>query len=127
MYQEAIHSPEKDERTKAMREEMSSIEQNEIWRLVKPLPGRKPIGVKWVLSIKRDAKGNIIKYKARLVAKGYSQQFGFDFDETYAPVVQIEHVRMLFAIADYLNLPVIHLDSKNAFLYGKSNFSIYVK
>jgi hypothetical protein len=126
-YQEALHSPEKDEWIKAMREEMTSIEQNETWRLVKPPPGRKPISVKWVLSVKRDAKGNITKYKARLVAKGYSQQFGFDFDETYAPVVRIEHVRMLFAIAVYLNLPVIHLDSKNAFLHGKSDFTIYVK
>jgi hypothetical protein len=34
---------------------------------------------------------------------------------------------MLFAIAAQLNLPVIHLDSKNAFLHGKSDFQIYVK
>lgn len=33
---------------------------------------------------------------------------------------------MLFAIAAQLNLPVVHLDSKNAFLHGKSDFAIYV-
>jgi len=60
------------------------------------------------------------------VAKGYSQQFGFDFDETYAPVVRIEHVRILFSLAAFFNLPVIHLDSKNAFLHGTSDFAIYV-
>jgi len=61
------------------------------------------------------------------VAKGYSQQFGFDFDETYAPVVRIEHVYILFSLAAFFNLPVIHLDAKNAFLHGNSDFAIYVK
>jgi Reverse transcriptase (RNA-dependent DNA polymerase) len=44
----------------------------------------------------------------------------------YAPVVRIEHVRMLFALA-VLNFPIIQLDAKNAFLNGKSDFSIYVQ
>lgn len=126
-FEEAIQGPDKDKWVTAMTEEISSIEQNETWKLVKLPPGRKPIGVKWVLTVKRDAQGNITKYKARLVAKGYSQQFGFDFDETYAPFVRIEHVRMLFTIAVLLKLDIIHLDAKNAFLNGPSDFAIYIK
>ena len=126
-YDEAIQGPDKDKWIQAMKNEITSIERNHTWRLVKLPPGRKAIGVKWVLTVKRDAKGAIIKHKARLVAKGYSQQFGFDYEETYSPVVRIEHVRILFSLAAFFNLPVIHLDAKNAFLHGKSDFAIYVQ
>jgi hypothetical protein len=122
-YEEAINGPDKDKWIKAMIEEINSIRQIETARLVKLPRGRKLIGVKWVLTVKHDAKGNIIKYKARLVAKGYSQQFGFDYeDETYAPVVRIEHVRMLFAIAAFFNLPVIHLDAKKCIPQWQKRF-----
>jgi Reverse transcriptase (RNA-dependent DNA polymerase) len=125
-YQEAINGPDKAEWIKATRAEIDSIVQNNTWKLVQLPPGRKPIGVKWVLTVKRDAKGKITKHKARLVAKGFSQQFGFDFEETFAPVVRIEHVRILLAIAALLGLSVNHLDAKNAFLNGKSDFAIYI-
>jgi len=126
-YEDAIQGPDKDKWIQAMKDGIKSIAQNQTWQLVKLPPGRKAIGVRWVLTVKRDAKGAIIKHKARLVAKGYSQQFGFDFDETYAPVVRIEHVRILFALAAFFNLPIIHLDAKNAFLHGDSDFAIYIK
>jgi hypothetical protein len=74
-YEEAMNGPDKDKWVAAMKEELESIHRNETARLVKCLRGRKLIGVKWVLTVKRDAKGKIIKHKARLVAKGYSQQF----------------------------------------------------
>jgi len=126
-YHDAITGPNKDKWIAAMYEELKSIQQNQTWRLVALPPGRKAIGVKWVLTCKHDAKGNFTKYKARLVAKGYSQEFGFDYDETYAPVVRIEHVRILFALAAFFGLPVIHLDAKNAFLHGESDFAIYIE
>ena len=56
-----------------MYEGIGGIERNQTWRLVKSPPGRQAIGVKWVLTVKRDAKGDIVKYKARRVAKDYSQ------------------------------------------------------
>ena len=38
-----------------------------------------------------------------MVAKGYNQEEGIDFDETYAPVVRVEVIRLLFAFACYTN------------------------
>lgn len=73
-----------------MIEEMNSIEGNKTWTLTELPPGVKPIGLKWVFKIKRDASGAIIKYKARLVAKGYVQQFGVDYGEVFAPVARME-------------------------------------
>jgi hypothetical protein len=68
-FEEAINSPKKDEWIQAMKEEISSIRQNETWRLVKLPHGRKPIGVKWVLNVKRDAKGNITKHNGTISSK----------------------------------------------------------
>ena len=55
-----------------MAEEISAIEKNKTWKLMKAPPGIKPIGVKWVYKLKRDQTGAAVKHKARLVAKGYS-------------------------------------------------------
>ena len=40
-----------------------------------------------------------MRNKARLVAKGYIQEFGIDFEESYAPVARLEVVRLLLAYA----------------------------
>jgi hypothetical protein len=67
-YEEAIHGPKRKHWIKAMQDEIEGIRQNETWQLAELPPGRKTIGVKWVLAVKRNAKGEITKYKARLVA-----------------------------------------------------------
>ena len=55
----------------ACEEELTSIEKTNTWILVDLPKGFKPIGLKWVFKIKRNADGSVSKYKARLVAKGY--------------------------------------------------------
>ena len=65
---------------KAMKSELSAIEKNKTWELVKLPQGRKSIGLKWVFKLKRDPKGNILKHNARLVVKGYAQKQGIDFE-----------------------------------------------
>ncbi|KAL0448265.1 UNVERIFIED_CONTAM: Retrovirus-related Pol polyprotein from transposon TNT 1-94 [Sesamum latifolium] len=63
----------KDERwTKAMNEEMSTVENNKTWELVDLPKGKKTIRLKWIFKIKFNQDGSIQKYKARLVAKGIS-------------------------------------------------------
>ena len=58
---------------RAMIEEMDSIESNRTWRLVPLPPGHRPIRLKWVYKVKKNAVGEVIKHKARLVVKGYVQ------------------------------------------------------
>jgi hypothetical protein len=55
----------------AMSEELASIEDNNTWDLVDLPAGHKPMGLKWVYKLKKNASGEILKHKARLVSKGY--------------------------------------------------------
>jgi hypothetical protein len=52
---------------------MSYMDKNNVWELVDLPLGRKTIGNKWVVKVKRKANGSIDRYKARLLAKGYTQ------------------------------------------------------
>ena len=46
---------------------------------------------------KMNEDGVVTRNKARLVAQGYSQEEGIDFEETFAPVVRLEAIRILLA------------------------------
>lgn len=80
-----------------MREELNSIETNQTWTVVDLPKDREAIGSKWVFKLKCDVAGNHI-YKARLVAQGYTQKYGTDYDEIFAPVVRSTTFRTLLAV-----------------------------
>ena len=49
--------------------------------------------------VKRDGDGAVAKYKACLVVKGYAQRQGIDYDEVFTPVVRLDTLRLLIALA----------------------------
>ena len=70
-YDEILKSSESQLWLKAMKSEMDSMYDNQVWNLIDEPEGIKPIGCKWVFKKKTDMEGNVITYKARLVVKGY--------------------------------------------------------
>ena len=70
-YQEAINSPHSEKWLEAMKSEMQSMYNNQVWTLIDPTDGLKTIGCKWVFKKKTNMDDNVHTYKARLVAKGF--------------------------------------------------------
>jgi hypothetical protein len=75
-----------------MQSEMDAVEKNYTWELANLPHGHSAITLKWVFKLKRDEAGAIIKHKARLMARDFMQLEGIDFDDTFAPVAQMESV-----------------------------------
>ncbi|KAL0298765.1 UNVERIFIED_CONTAM: Retrovirus-related Pol polyprotein from transposon RE2, partial [Sesamum radiatum] len=71
--------------------ELGSMGSNQVWTLVDPPKGVKPVGCKWVYKRKLEADEEDTTFKARLVAKGYIQRPEVDFEKTYLPVAKIPH------------------------------------
>nr|KYP38279.1 Retrovirus-related Pol polyprotein from transposon TNT 1-94 [Cajanus cajan] len=110
----------------AMKDEMKSMQDNDVWDLVELLEGVKPIGCKWIFKTKRDSKGNIERYKARLVAKGFTQKEGIDYKETFSPVSSKDSFRIIMALVAHYDLELHQMDVKTAFLNGDIEETIYM-
>ncbi|GKD69542.1 retrovirus-related pol polyprotein from transposon TNT 1-94, partial [Tanacetum coccineum] len=62
----------------------------------------------------------------RTRSKGYTQKEGIDFEESFAPVAQLEAVRLFIAYAAHKSFPVYQMDVKTTFLYGPLKEEVYV-
>ncbi|CAN6709377.1 unnamed protein product [Malus baccata var. baccata] len=110
----------------AMDEEMMALHKNDTWEVTELPKGKKPVGCRWVFTIKYKADGSVDRYKARLVAKGYTQTYGVDYQETFSPVAKMNTVRVLISLAANLNWPLKQFDVKNAFLHGHLEEEVYM-
>ena len=83
----------------AIKEEFDALSKNHTWNLVTLPLGKSVIGCKWIYKIKTRSDGSIKHYKVRLVAKNFTQEYGINYEETFALVAHILSVRALLAIA----------------------------
>nr|GEW27519.1 copia protein [Tanacetum cinerariifolium] len=109
-----------------MQEELLQFSLQKGWRLVDPPYGKKDIRTKWVYRNKKDETGIIVRNKARLEAQGHRKEEGIDYDEVFAPVAQIEVIKIFLAFASFMGFIVYQMDVKSAFLYGIIEEVVYV-
>jgi hypothetical protein len=124
---EARTSAEWPDWEKAVKAELDMLSEKETWRLTDLPPGRKAIGNRWVFTKKFDENGNLSRHKARLVAQGFSQIPGQDYSETFSPVMRLDSLRTLIALAAMLDLEISQMDIKGAYLNGTLKEEIYMK
>ena len=111
----------------SMEEEMQSLREHQVWELVDLPEGRTPIKCRWRYVIKRDTDNRPIRFKSRIVAKGFSQIYGVDYDETFAPVARLDTLRLLLNLAAIFDMEVHCIDIKTAFLHGSLDEEIYME
>ncbi|KAJ9542569.1 hypothetical protein OSB04_029075 [Centaurea solstitialis] len=126
-YGEAVSGSESEQWQEAMRAEMQSMYDNQVWELTDLPQHCKAVGRKWVFKKKTDMDGNVHTFKARLVAKGFTQTHGIDYDETFSPVAMLKSIRILMAISAYFNYEIWQMDVKTAFLNGKLTEDVYME
>ena len=110
-----------------MKKEFDALLKTGTWDLVDLSAGKSAIGYKWVYKIKTRSDGTVDRYKARLVAKGFTQEYGIDYEETFASVARLSSVRTLVAIFASRHWPLFQMDVKNAFLNGELTEEVYMQ
>jgi hypothetical protein len=76
---------------------------------------------------KEGQKGEVVRNKSRLVAQGYSEKEGIDYEETFAPVAQLEAIRILLAFFVAKGFKLYQKDVKSAFLNGVLEEEVFVR
>nr|GEY25476.1 hypothetical protein [Tanacetum cinerariifolium] len=81
----------------------------------------------WIEAMQEELnKFERLKNKAHLVARGYRQEDGINFEESFAPVVRLEAIRIFLAYVAHKNMVVYQMDMKTAFLNGNLQEEVYV-
>ncbi|GKC63085.1 retrovirus-related pol polyprotein from transposon TNT 1-94 [Tanacetum coccineum] len=86
-----------------MQEELHQFDRLDVWKLVDRTLYKNVINMKWIWKNKR-----------------------IDFEESFAPVAQLEAVRLFVAYAAHKSFPIYQMDVKTAFLNGPLKEEVYV-
>ncbi|GKA60685.1 putative RNA-directed DNA polymerase, partial [Tanacetum coccineum] len=125
-YKEAMASPEAAKWKEAIKSEIQSMYDNQVWNLVDTTPGLKTVGYKWIFKKKIYMDGKVHTYKARLVAKGYTQTHRINYEETFSPVAKIKSIRIMLAIAAFHDYEIWLMDVKTTFLNRKRTEDMFM-
>lgn len=111
----------------AMNEEMHALEKNGTWDIIEKPKDKRPVGCRWIYTVKYRSDGTLDRYKARLVAKGYTQTYGIDYEETFAPIAKMNTVRIILSLTTRFDWELQQFDVKNAFLHGDLEEEVYME
>ena len=111
----------------AMKEELDALYKTRTWDLVDLPSGKSTIGCKWVYKIKTQSNGTVDLYKACLVAMGFTQEYGIDYEETFAPMARLSSFMTLITVSTTRKWSLFQMDVKNVFLNGELSDEVYMK
>lgn len=126
-YEEALQSRKKERWKNAIEEEIKSHEVNKTWEIVNRPKNKTIIDSKWVFKIKENPNETVNKFKARLVARGYNQIRGEDYDEVFSPVIRLNTLRIIIALAVEEDLELYQYDVTTAYLNGVLHEEVYME
>ena len=129
-FREMLKQDDASDFIKAMEKESYDHASRGHWEIVKrsaiPL-GTKTIQAIWSFKRKRFPDGSLNKHKARLCAHGGMQQWGVNYWETYAPVVNWISVRFLLTLSEIVGLESRTIDFVLAFPQAELDVPVYME
>ena len=129
-YKEMLQQSDKIDFFRAMEKEVKDHEDRNHWSLVERStlpPGTKTIMAIWSFKRKRAPDGRVLKHKARLCCHGGMQQWGVNYWETYAPVVNWFSIRMMLALSIIHDLESRSIDFTLAFPQADLDIDVYME
>ena len=120
-----MKTPQHREWKQAMDSELHGLETTECYELTRLPPDAKAIFAKWVLTIKTDSHGNILKYKARCTCRG-DMLDEYSYDDISAPVASWTGIRLFLALTTLYKLTPLQLDINLAYLNAPLNDDVYM-
>lgn len=116
---DALSGPNSEEWYEAIETEYRALLKNGVWDLIEKPTDRNTVGNRLILTNKYKKDGTLERRKARLVAKGFTQRPGTDFTETFNPVIRMNSIRTIMAIAAIKGLTLHQMDVTTAYLNGE--------
>ncbi|XP_065219740.1 uncharacterized protein LOC135845199 [Planococcus citri] len=120
-YEEAVTGSESSQWKEAIAVELATLQRMGTYKVVERPVNQKVLGLKWVFRKKSDNT-----YKARIVVLGYMERLALSDFDVYAPVIPVDVIRALVALAIRFGWQLRHIDITGAFLYGKLPYRVYV-
>jgi hypothetical protein len=108
--------------------ELETLRNNRTWIAEEKPASARPLHSKWVFKTKVDADGSIERFKAHLVACGNEQQEGINYNDTFAPVLDLATARLILALSVIWKNPARHGDIPAAYTKAhiESDSDIYM-
>ncbi|RVW30562.1 Retrovirus-related Pol polyprotein from transposon RE1 [Vitis vinifera] len=112
---------------KAVQDEIDALEKNGTWTITDLPVGKRPVGCKWIFTIKYKADGSVERFKARLVARGFYTILWDRLSGDFCSCCKTEHYQDLLSLAVNQDWCLQQLDIKNAFLNGDLEEEVYME
>ena len=125
-YAEAVKSVYSNNWILAMQREFDSLVDNNTFEWQKAPRNKNIVSSRWFFTIKSKSDESH-DYEARFVVKYYSQIYGKDYRETFAPMTNMDFIRLLLQIAVQYDLLIHHMDVKSEYLNAPFDYEIYVE
>ena len=116
-----------DEWRASVEDEIGAMIKNGTWFETELPKGKKAVTSRLLYTIKYLANGKPERKKTRLVARGFTQTYGEDYLDTFAPVAKLHTIRILLSLATNLEWDLWQMDVKNAFLQGELEDEVYMR
>ena len=129
-FKEMLKQDDRARFVEAMEKEISDHTSCKHWDIVlrSTMPKEmKTIMAIWSFKRKRFPDGRLNKHKARLCAHGGQQQWGVNYWETYAPVVNWISVRFLLIVSELAGLETQALDFVLAFPQAELDVPVFME